>query len=214
MPTPEAVSYALISEGSSDRALLELINWCLRDRDIGVERGDWVDFRELKAPPSSLLEQARTSLELFPSDLLFVHRDAEDLGYDERLRVLERDLAALEGRFVPVIPVRMLEAWLLFDEEAIRFASGNPNGKAALNLPKLSRVEADKDPKETLRAALEAASAPGSRRQRARTQRRFGQRRQDVARSIEDFRPLRELPAFLAFEAALDVALGALGEPG
>ena len=35
----------------------------------------------------------------------------------------------------------MTEAWLLFDESAIRVVAGNPNGKNPLNIPDLSVVE-------------------------------------------------------------------------
>ena len=65
---------------------------------------------------------------------------------------------------IPVIPVRMLEAWLLLDESAIRSASGNPNGRMPLSLPSPSRVEADYDPKETLHSLLRDASGFGSHR--------------------------------------------------
>jgi hypothetical protein len=40
-------------------------------------------------------------------------------------------------RHIPVVPVRMTEAWLLADEFAIRSAPGNPNGTQSLDLPDL-----------------------------------------------------------------------------
>ena len=77
---------------------------------------------------------------LYPCDLLFVHRDAEKESYDFRRQQVE---AAVDGgHHVPVIPVRMSEAWLLHEEAAIRRGSGNPVGRTALELPQPKDVEA------------------------------------------------------------------------
>jgi hypothetical protein len=48
----------------------------------------------------------------------------------------------------------MQEAWLLFDEAAIREASDNPNGEERMDLPALSSLEEILDPKELLRDLL------------------------------------------------------------
>lgn len=58
---------------------------------------------------------------------------------------------------VCVIPVRMTEAWLLFDEAAIRQAAGNRLGRAPLALPPLDEVEQEPDPKSLL---YEACAQP------------------------------------------------------
>jgi hypothetical protein len=39
---------------------------------------------------------------------------------------------------VCVVPVRMMEAWLLIDEMAIRRVAGNPNGRIPIELPVLN----------------------------------------------------------------------------
>ena len=41
---------------------------------------------------------------------------------------------------VLVIPIRMMEAWLLFEEQCIRQAAGCPRGKVPLGLPKLTMI--------------------------------------------------------------------------
>lgn len=46
-------------------------------------------------------------------------------------------LPAETTRHIPVIPVRMTEAWLLGHELSIRSAAGNPNGSENLELPDL-----------------------------------------------------------------------------
>ena len=67
--------------------------------------------------------------------MLFIHRDAEREPHEKRVAEVE---AALEGvelgetQPVPVVPIRMQEAWLLFDERAIRYASGNPKGRTPM----------------------------------------------------------------------------------
>lgn len=65
---------------------------------------------------------------------------------------------------MPVVPVRMTEAWLLFDQLSIRAAAGNPRGVEELNLPKLDTIENIPDPKATLYKALTLASGLSTRR--------------------------------------------------
>ncbi|HYU32100.1 MAG TPA: hypothetical protein VEW48_08045 [Thermoanaerobaculia bacterium] len=101
---------------------------------------------------------------------------------------------------VCVIPVRMQEAWLLFDEAALRLAADNPHGTMALSLPPLHRLEEIPDPKELLFKMLYSASGlrPG-RLNRFHPSVRIHR----LAELIEDFSPLRGLTAFQALEADL-----------
>ena len=136
-------------------------------------------------------------------NLLFVHRDAERVDREVRRREIPWN-----DRVVAVIPVRMTEAWLLVDETALRKAAGNPSGRVSLALPPPGRLESLPDPKTLLRELLaEASEATGRRR------RRFDQAaaRQRLADLIEDFSPLRDSPAFGAFEAELERALIRIG---
>ena len=100
--------------------------------------------------------------------------------------------------------MRMTEAWLLFDEVALRAAAGNPNGKVSLALPTLGRLEALPDPKKVLRDLLVKASGL-----KGRHLRRFKSARavQDLARLIDDYTPLLALPAFAAFDEEVRLAL-------
>ncbi|MFL6194243.1 MAG: hypothetical protein ACJ75H_08735 [Thermoanaerobaculia bacterium] len=139
---------------------------------------------------------------LYPCDLLFVHRDAE--GESHRTRIAEiRDnlrFSAPEQVAVCVVPVRMQEAWLLFNERAIRSAADNPSGRMPLAIPSLDRLEDVANPKEALYGLLAAAS--GLRPGRLR---RFSPapRVHRLAELIEDFSPLRRLGAFQALEEEL-----------
>lgn len=145
--------------------------------------------------------------QLFPCDLMFVHRDAE--AVDPRLRVQEicRAIPQREGlSHVPLVPVRMTEAWLLIDESAIRRATDNPNGTIALAMPRNSKLEHIADPKDMLRQLLITASGKSGRNRR-RFVRRIPERVHRMADLIEDFSPLCGLPAFSAFRERTRIAL-------
>lgn len=192
------LTFTLLSDGSSDRALLPLLQWLLRQHSARDFQPQWADLRRLRQPPKLLAERIRTALDLFPCDLLFIHRDAE--GEDREARVLEiqEQLRSLEGQTaVCVVPVRMQETWFLFDEPSIRLAADNPRGRMRLDLPPLDRLEDVPNPKSLLFDLLLKASGlrPGRRH-------RFDPalRLHRLAELIESFAPLRRLPAFCALE--------------
>ncbi|HEX2164144.1 MAG TPA: hypothetical protein VHM02_09365, partial [Thermoanaerobaculia bacterium] len=107
-----------------------------------------------------------------------------------------------------VVPVRAQEAWLLFDEVAIRTAAGNPNGRDPLDLPVLNRLEELPDPKQRLHEILRTGSGLGPRR---RSSLRMGSAVHRIAELVEDFSPLRTLGAFQAFEQDLRDVLASRG---
>jgi hypothetical protein len=139
------------------------------------------------------------TLELFPCDLLFVHRDAEGEKREVRVAEIQEHLQAAGSRqtAVCVVPIRMQEAWLLFEEAAIRSAADNPRGRMPLAIPPLKRLEEVPDPKALLWDLLSNAS--GLRPGRLR---RFDPARRihRLADLIQDFTPLRRLSAFQALE--------------
>jgi hypothetical protein len=188
----------LVTDGASDRALLPILTWLLRQHSLRAFQPQWADLRALRHPPKSLEEKISASLELYPCDLLFVHRDAEREPRDVRVAEIRRCLKAhAQPPTVCVVPVRMQEAWLLFDEATLRLAADNPRGESRLSLPPLHRLEEIPDPKGLLHELLYQASGlrPGRLSRfhpAARTHR--------VAELIEDFSPLRGLPAFQALE--------------
>jgi hypothetical protein len=142
------------------------------------------------------------ALALYPCDLLFVHRDAEGESREARVAEIRERLeeAGSTQTAICVVPVRMQEAWLLFNEAAIRAAADNPRGRMSLAIPQLRKLEEVSDPKDLLWSLLEEASGlrPGRRR-------RFdpAPRIHRLADLIEDFSPLRQLPAFRALEEEL-----------
>jgi len=105
---------------------------------------------------------------------------------------------------VCVVPVRMQETWLLFDEAALRSAADNPKGRMPLEIPPIKKLEEVPNPKDLLWNLLSAASGlrPGRLRRFAPAPRTHR-----LADIIEDFSPLRRLPAFQALEEDLKLIL-------
>ena len=151
-------SCTLLADGSSDSVLMPLLRMLL-----GLHCPCAVDlqFAEgLSAATSPLDHQLKLALDNYPCDLLFVHRDAERDAPLLRTQQIDRarSSAGMTQRLIPVVPVRMTEAWLLVDEAAIRAAARRPQGNVALGLPPPAKIEGLPDPKEVLFTALRTAS--------------------------------------------------------
>jgi hypothetical protein len=198
------IRYTLLGDGSSDKALMPLLDWLLQKHyeDYSIQSA-WADLH-LKKGERRLHERIKTSLELYPCDLLFVHRDAENQPMDYRIEEIKAALmhiSDLQKPVVHVIPIRMQEAWLLIDEQAIRWSAGNENGKMPLKLPSLKSIENLPDPKEVLNDLLREASGLNRRRRSHIPVSRYAQR---VAEYIEDFAPLRQLTGFQYLQAQIE----------
>ena len=155
--------YTLVADGSSDAILLPILTWSLKQQEVKAVVAQWADFSRIPRQPNTE-ERLRAALLLYPCDLLFVHRDAEAQPSNSRREEIAHALRFTDVAHIPVVPVRMTEAWLLADETAIRSAAGNPNGMENLNLPELRRLEDLNDPKKVLHDALIVASGLNARR--------------------------------------------------
>jgi len=193
--------YTLLSDGPSDRGLLHILDWLLQqhlpNRPIQAE---WADLRRMPRPPRQLAERINMAIELYPCDVLFIHRDAERESRENRAKEIARARRnSQHGRFpiICVIPVRMTEAWLLISEVAIRHAAGNPNGLVPLELPRTRDLELLPDPKRVLNELVRAASGLKGRRLKKL---RVPQCAARVPEYVDDFSALRQLPAFAALE--------------
>lgn len=197
--------YTFIGDGSSDQALMPILNWLLSEYGVAHFQGQWAAH-----PPSGggLKSKVEYALRAYPCDILFVHRDAERQGYEARLQEIAEATHEITVTWVPVIPVRMTEAWLLTSETAIRSASGNPNGKIELTLPSPKQIEGLSDPKQRLFDLLKTAS---KQKGRDLAKRNVFQARALVAEHTDDFSALRSLSAFQRLEAALKDALSRIG---
>jgi len=212
----KSLCYTLLSDGTSDKAFLPILDWLLKKHGFeGAINSQWADLARLRHKPKLLSDRIIKSLELYPCDVLFVHRDAEKQPRCDRVKEIKEALGKVNTTvIVPpvvcVIPVRMLEAWLLFDEIAIRKAADNPSGKSSLGLPRLRDVEDLPDPKDILCQVLRQASGFTGRRlkQFKETEREKIQR---LAQLIEDFSPLSSLSAFQSLEQELEEVIAQQG---
>lgn len=106
---------AFIADGSSDLPLARHLEVLCADAGVEISLTP-VSSGLLRNVGSALAPRLRcVATELGPLDALFVHRDAEAQTPD--LRYLEIRTACEEGGVacptVPVVPIRMTEAWLL-----------------------------------------------------------------------------------------------------
>ena len=154
--------FLLVCDGPSDGALVSHIRRLLIQH--GVDQPDGIFWTKGRL----LVDRIRNGVErLGNADLLFVHRDTE--GYDIGARYCEITTAIqdahYDGPWVAIVPVRMTEAWLLLDEEAIRDAVRKPNGRTPVVLPFPHECERRANPKLILETALITASETRGRRQ-------------------------------------------------
>lgn len=182
--------------------LMPILDWLLKLHypNHAIEP-QWADLRRVPRPPKRLSDRIKLALELYECDLLFVHRDAERHPPELRREEINSSLTGLTTPpVVCVIPVRMQESWLLFDERAIRKAASNPNGRERITLPQLSNVEDLPDPKKVLFRLIRKASGFSGARLKKLKPRRLAHH---ISSAIVDFAPLREVPSFRNLEQEL-----------
>ena len=139
--------------------------------------------------------------------ILFVHADADhptaEKAYRERIEPgIERiQKAAKAGEDVcqtltPVIPIQMLEAWMLTDPDALRSVIGTNIEPGKLNIPLTpSAIEGLADPKQQLTEIIRTAYAKRPRRRRKFNLSEFYQ---PLASQI-NLKKLAQLPAYQQF---------------
>lgn len=175
----------------------------------------------ITAPPNDLLPKHKAGLpgrleaiRLIGGeyDVIVVHRDADNAGREQRVAEIEAAVAHVfpASACVPVIPVRMTEAWLILDEPLIRTVAGNPRGTTTLNLPKPANAERDADPKARLWQILTAAADVKGRRLKQFSQGISELRRQLLERT-DPYGPVSELSSWKSFDSDLRAAIERLG---
>ncbi|MCY4505436.1 MAG: hypothetical protein OXG35_00530 [Acidobacteria bacterium] len=197
------LTWSVVADGGTDRLLVPIIQWAIHRLDPVVEilepefrkrHGSVVDF--LGAYESRVM-------------LVFVHRDSENVSLQRRLREFK---AVTRPSVVPVVPVQMSEAWILFDGAAVAKAAGSPSSRVPV--PAIGDIEGISNPKERLDDLLfRAAGSPTGRRGR-NFKRSIVDRRVSVAEYISDYDPLRRLPAFRRFQESLAEQYPYTGLPG
>ncbi|MET0268053.1 MAG: hypothetical protein ABW202_20860 [Duganella sp.] len=154
--------YTLLSDGSSDAALMPIIESVISEHrpDLAIlgQAAGQLLTRDL-----SLRSRIPAALAKYPCDALFVHRDAEGQALALRHREIVAASVGLKTPVIPVIPIRMTEAWMLSDENAIRFAAENRSGSIKLKIPAKNNWETLPDPKRILFDLLKEASGKQGR---------------------------------------------------
>ncbi len=110
---------------------------------------------------------------------------------------------------IPLVPIKMTEAWLLLDEQEIRTVAGRPSGSQSLGLPSAGDVESVTDPKAVLEAALDRACGFSGRRL-AKFKRDFGEHRRQLLDRLDRDGPIRTLNAWTDLEKAVAGAMSLL----
>lgn len=143
--------------------------------------------------------------------VLVVHRDSEGSAASLREAEIESGCrqCGVGWPAIPVVPIRMTEAWLLLDEHAIRTVAGRPSSSEPLGLPTADQAEVVADPKALLQSVLEAASGQTGRRLR-QFRRDFSYHRRQLLERLDRDGVVRQLSAWQALEAATENAMRAL----
>ncbi|WP_321780434.1 hypothetical protein [Schaalia cardiffensis] len=98
-----------VGEGTSDDALVkvlgDLILHMRPGADVHIEPFEWIERPKDKSVASKA-EKLRDE----PFDLIFIHRDTDGKDWEARANEV---LSIGDERLVPVIPIRMTEAWAL-----------------------------------------------------------------------------------------------------
>lgn len=183
-----------VAEGSSDAPLADLVTELFAQHGIRLRLQEpdftWLKVaKDVRSKVTAGIELAKTDF-----DVIVVHRDADNAGPDARMQEIVRAVTGVSDKahVVPVVPVRMTEAWLLLDEATIRRVAGNPNGRVRLALPKPHEVETVADPKHVLRQCLLAASDCTGRR-REQVGKRFDEHRRNLLQRLDPDGPVTKL---------------------
>lgn len=185
------LTYSVVADGGTDRALIPIIEWAIHRLDPQVEILE-PDFRKRLGSVKDFIGSYKTG-----AMMIFVHRDAEGEPIEDRLREFD----GVTRDVVPVVPVRMTEAWMLIDGAAIARAADRPN--AVVPVPPIAQLETLADPKSDLEQLLTSAAGPLTGRRHKQFQRSIVNRRVNVANLIGDFAPLEAVPAFHRFQTDL-----------
>lgn len=201
-----------LCEGSSDLGLVPHIERIAVQCDVEVSVSapdlNWLSDQPVGHSVADKLRAVKRLSDEY--ELAILHRDADREGIEARRTEIAAAVKSTwpELSHIPVIPVTMLEAWLLLDEGVIRQVAGNPKGKMPLSLPKPSNVERIADPKQLLKETLARASGlTGRRLADFQKPQRFSKNRQRLIELLDYEGNIRHVPSWNTFVAELEAGL-------
>lgn len=205
------LNYILLSDGTSDRALIPIIDDALKKFSrFRYPKGTRADLSRYPRPAKRLFEKIEIAQDLYNPEIIFIHRDAEKEPIEKRIEEIDLNWNKCKINrsgslsHVKVIPVRMTEAWLLIDEQAVKFAAGNPNFTGKLALPPIHKLEYLPDPKMTLTEAIKTASCLSGRGLKKLD---TGHCIQLIPQYINDFDPLMALKSYQFLKSEIEEKL-------
>ena len=217
-----ALALAFYGEGATDKRFLptliqRTVQAILAEHqrtDIDISNLDVLndDLHRITKQDERILEAARRAVNYH---ILLVHADADypnrDRALAERIQPgfdrVRGEQAGVCAHLIPVIPVRMTEAWMLADPAGLRTVMGIAKPIHELGLPQNARqVELVLDPKARLDAILQGAHGTQKRRHRIRLETLY----LPLAQQISLAR-LAAVPSYQQFVEDLTGALGILG---
>ncbi|WP_306590808.1 hypothetical protein [Geothrix sp. 21YS21S-4] len=201
------INYLFLAEGTSDQVLIPIINSLIFETLRLSVNVVIPNFNSVRPRPTSLNSKLNVVNRLYKNiDFLVIHRDADAAGASSRLMEMEQATACSVPSipWVPAIPVKMTEAWLLTDRAAIFKAIGCRRSDKKITFCPNKRIEGLADPKDYLfQKIYEIADLPYRRRKDLNVnlvRRRIGD-------FISDSPELRLLPSFRVFEGRLKKVL-------
>ncbi|MEZ2745732.1 hypothetical protein ACBQ16_11095 [Halopseudomonas bauzanensis] len=200
------ISFILTGEGSSDLKLVDHIQNLLIEEGFSEVSGEAPDLGLFKKHVGhSVRAKLRVLKQNYPNiDLVFIHRDADNAGLAAREAEINAAAEGLfeSGRVIPIIPVTMLETWLLADVEAIHaVAGGNPKNELR-KMPALRRLEDIRNTKSLLEEVLcEASQTQGGRLKKFK--KRFTEMRARLAYDLSPDGPVKQLASYQHFRDRL-----------
>lgn len=203
------ISFILTGEGTSDLRLVEHIESILIEEGFSEVSGEAPDLGMFRPPVGRTVEEKLTALlKHYPNvDVIFVHRDADKVGVhvrEQEIMTATQNVVDV-ARVIPIIPVTMLETWLLVDQEAIKRVAGNTNYKGSLDgIPAIRQLENHRDTKQLLLNALcEASQTQGARRIKFR--KRFSEMRARLTFDLDPNGPIQNLASYRYFREKISV---------
>lgn len=201
------IRFVLTGEGSSDLRLVEHIETILVGEGFSEVSGEIPDLGLFRpAVGRSVRDKLVALSRYYPhADVIFVHRDADNAGVlvrEQEVSEAAQDIFEL-GRVIPIVPVTMLETWLLADTDAIKRVAGNSAFRGAIScIPVSRRLESARDTKQILMEALcEASGTQGARL--GKFKKRFSEMRARLTVDLDPQGPVQNLPSYQAFRQKL-----------